>query len=288
MHLGPAIDRLVEAALAEDVGAGDLTSELTVPEEAPGRGRIVAKEKLVLAGARVASRAFELVDPRTALRWNARDGARVSAGQTVAEVSGLARSLLMAERVALNFLQRLSGIATQTAAFVDAVQGTGTRIVDTRKTTPGLRALEKYAVRVSGGHNHRFGLHDGILIKDNHLVSAGGVTSAVRAARDQAPHGLKVEVEVTTLAELEEALAAGADIVLLDNFAEEDWPAAVARAKGRALVEISGGIDLRRARVAASAGADLISVGALTHSVRAVDLSLEFESVAEAVATEGV
>jgi nicotinate-nucleotide pyrophosphorylase (carboxylating) len=143
-------------------------------------------------------------------------------------------------------------------------------------------------VRVSGGHNHRFGLHDGILIKDNHLVSAGGVTSAVRAARDQAPHGLKVEVEVTTLAELEEALAAGADIVLLDNFAEEDWPAAVARAKGRALVEISGGIDLRRARVAASAGADLISVGALTHSVRAVDLSLEFESVAEAVATEGV
>jgi nicotinate-nucleotide pyrophosphorylase (carboxylating) len=275
MLVTPAIDRLLIAALEEDLGPGDVTTRLTVPEQATAEARIIAKEPLVLCGAEIAERVFSLVDRITEVRWLAEDGERVRAGATVAEVSGFARSLLLSERVALNFLQRLSGIATLAATFVRAVRGTTARIVDTRKTTPGMRQLEKYAVRAGGAHNHRTGLYDGVLIKDNHVVAAGGIAAAVRAARAGAPHGLRVEVEVRDMAELDEALRAGAEIVLLDNFPEKDWPRAVRRARGRALVEISGNIDPARARLAARAGANLISVGALTHSARAVDLSME-------------
>jgi nicotinate-nucleotide pyrophosphorylase (carboxylating) len=276
MPLSPALDRLLQEALEEDLGPGDVTTRVTVSAIATAEAEIVAKEALVLAGAGVAARVFHLVDPAVKVRFLVHEGERVAPGTVVAHVEGAARSLLAAERTALNFLQHLSGVATVTAEYVRALQGTGARIADTRKTLPGLRALEKYAVRMGGGTNHRHGLYDGILVKDNHIVAAGGVGAAVRAARAGAPHGLKVEVEVRDLAELEEALGAGADAVLLDNFAEEGWPEAVAKAKGRALVEISGGMDLRRAAAAARAGADLVSVGALTHSVRAVDLSLTF------------
>jgi nicotinate-nucleotide pyrophosphorylase (carboxylating) len=263
-------------ALEEDIGPGDITTRLTVGASATGEAHILAKEKLVLCGSAIATRVFHLVDEATELTWTASDGELIEAGDTVAFAKGLARSLLTAERVALNFLQHLSGIATQTAAFVAIVAGTRARIVDTRKTTPGLRRLEKYAVRVGGGYNHRTGLYDGILIKDNHVAAAGGVGPAVRAAQTAAPHGLRVEVEVSSIAELDEAIEAGAEIVLLDNFPPATWPDAVSRVAGRALVEVSGGIDLVRAREAALAGADLISAGALTHSARAVDLSLEF------------
>ncbi len=271
------LDPLVAAALAEDVGSGDVTTELTVPATAMVRGRIVAKAPLVLAGTFVADRVFALVDPRISLRWRAADGDEVAPGTVVAELAGPARGVLVGERLALNFLQRLSGIATQTRAYVRAVTGTKARVVDTRKTTPGLRTLEKWAVRAGGGGNHRTGLSDGILIKDNHIAAAGGITAAVRAAKEGAPHTLLVEVEVEDLRGLDEALRAGADAVLLDNFAESDWAAAVARVDGRARVEISGNMDVRRARLAALAGADIISVGALTHSVTAADLSLRLD-----------
>lgn len=269
---------LVDLALEEDLGRGDVTSAAVVPAGAQGEGAVVAREPLVVAGLSVAEAVFRRVDPEVRCRRAAADGDRVEAGATVLAVEGAARSLLAAERTALNFLQRLGGIATLARRYVEAVRGTGLRVTDTRKTTPGFRVLEKEAVRAGGAANHRFDLGSGMLVKDNHVALAGGVARAVEAARRAAPHGLKVEVEVDSLAELDEALAAGADVVLLDNFSDPDVEEAMRRIRGRTprpLVEVSGGLTLARLPALARLGVDLASVGALTHSARAVDLSLE-------------
>ncbi len=273
-------EAIVDLALAEDIGGGDVTSRVTVPVESRARGVLIAKATGVVSGLPVAGWVFERVDAAVRSTARAGDGDRVEPGQVLAEVEGAARGLLAAERVALNLLQRLSGVATLTAAYVDAVAGTGARIVDTRKTTPGLRALEKAAVLHGGGRNHRFGLADGVLIKDNHLAAVGGadrVTRAVRQARAHAPHPLRIEVEVTTLAEAGEAVAAGADIILLDNMDPPTMRRAVETIGGRAVVEASGGITLATVRAVAETGVDLISVGALTHSAPVLDISLDFD-----------
>jgi len=279
MELDLALVReAVARFVAEDVGRGDITTHAVVDGDAHGRARIEARSDFVLAGLPVAGLCFDALG-RDRIRWRpeAADGDGVSAGRALARLEGSLQVILTVERTALNLLARLSGVATLTRAFVDAIRGTPARIVDTRKTTPGLRSLEKYAVRVGGGHNHRFGLDDGILIKDNHLRAAGGVPEAVLRARNEAPHGLVVEVEVTDLDELEEALAAGADAILLDNMSPEMVRDAVRRAGGKALLEASGGMTVANVRAYAEAGVDLISVGALTHSARSVDVSLEVE-----------
>lgn len=278
MPLEPALLRdLVRAALREDIGSGDVTTESVVPPQAMGRATMVVKAPGVIAGLEVAAATFRELDGRTVFTARCEDGTEVAPGTSVAEVHGPVRALLTGERVALNFVQRLSGIATQTRAYVQAVAGTSARIVDTRKTTPGLRVLEKYAVRVGGGFNHRFGLYDAVLIKDNHIVAAGGIAAAVQRARAAIPHTMKVEVEAETLEQVEEALAAGADIILLDNMAPPLLRQAVARIGGRTLTEASGGVTLENVAEIAAAGVDLISVGALTHSVKALDVSLELE-----------
>ena len=268
------LEEALRAWLREDLGQGDLTSLLVVPEDIEGEAVILAKEGGVLAGLWVAERVFALADPRTAFAPLVAEGARVAEGTEVARVRGPLRGILAGERLALNLLQRLSGIATLTRAYVEALAGTKAQILDTRKTTPGLRALEKYAVRVGGGRNHRYGLFDGILIKENHVRAAGGVGEAVRRAKARAPHYLKVEVEVRDPAELEEALEAGADLILLDNFPLEALREAVRRVGGRVPLEASGNMTLERAKAAAEAGVDYVSVGALTHSAKALDLSL--------------
>ena len=268
------LEEALRAWLREDLGQGDLTSLLVVPEDIEGEAVILAKEGGVLAGLWVAERVFALADPRTAFAPLVAEGARVAEGTEVARVRGPLRGILAGERLALNLLQRLSGIATLTRAYVEALAGTKAQILDTRKTTPGLRALEKYAVRVGGGRNHRYGLFDGILIKENHVRAAGGVGEAVRRAKARAPHYLKVEGEVRDLAELEEALEAGADLILLDNFPLEALREAVRRVGGRVPLEASGNMTLERAKAAAEAGVDYVSVGALTHSAKALDLSL--------------
>ena len=267
---------LIDRALAEDVGAGDLTTTATVPEDALARARIEQRAAGAVAGLGVAGKVFERVDHR--LRWHPRvvEGAWREGG-LVAEVAGPARAILTGERVALNFLGRLSGIATLTARFVQAVEGTGVRILDTRKTTPGLRALEKEAVVAAGGVSHRFGLDDAILVKENHSALAGGVGEAARRALAAAPRGVKVEVECSTLEELDDALGAGAEHVLLDNMGLEELEQAVARARGRATLEASGGVSLETVRAIAETGVDFISVGALTHSAPALDFSLLLE-----------
>ncbi|MGH3117429.1 MAG: carboxylating nicotinate-nucleotide diphosphorylase [Gaiellales bacterium] len=273
---------LVRAAVArfvrEDVGHGDVTTGAVVPSNAVGTARIEARADFVVAGLEIAASCFEYVGPGT-IRWTPllSDGSSVVAGDVLARLDGSLHTILTGERTALNLLGRLSGVATLTRSFVAAVEGTPARIVDTRKTTPGLRLLEKYAVRVGGGHNHRFGLDDGILIKDNHVRAARGVGEAVARARNAAPHGLVIEVEVTDLSELDEALAAGADAVLLDNMTPEMVREAVTRAGGKALLEASGGVTLENVRAYAEAGVDLISVGALTHSAPTADVSLEVE-----------
>ena len=268
------LEEALRAWLREDLGQGDLTSLLVVPEDLEGEAVILAKEGGVLAGLWVAERVFALADPRTAFTPLVAEGARVAEGTEVARVRGPLRGILAGERLALNLLQRLSGIATLTRAYVEAIAGTKAQILDTRKTTPGLRALEKYAVRVGGGRNHRYGLFDGILLKENHVRAAGGVGEAVRRAKARAPHYLKVEVEVRSLEELEEALEAGADLILLDNFPLEALREAVRRVGGRVPLEASGNMTLERAKAAAEAGVDYVSVGALTHSAKALDLSL--------------
>lgn len=272
--------RIIRLALEEDLGTGDITTLATVPDSLTATGQILAKSAGVLSGITVAAEVFREVDPSTVFTPLARDGDRIERGQVLARVSGTARSLLTAERVALNFLQRLSGVATLTARYVEAVAGTRARIIDTRKTTPGMRLLEKAAVRHGGGHNHRVGLSDGILIKDNHLAAIGGpdpIAAAIAAARERAPHTLRVEVEVTTLDELDRALAAGADAILLDNMDVATLAKAVERTAGRAVLEASGGITLETVRQVAETGVDLISVGALTHSAAALDISLDIE-----------
>lgn len=269
---------IVTRALAEDLGAGDVTTQALFPEGVPAVGTIVAEEHegLVVAGLAVAVEVFRQVDASLACSPNVADGDRIPHGTTVLTVTGDGRSVLKGERVALNFLQRLSGIATLTAKFCGAVKGTRARILDTRKTTPGLRALEKWAVTLGGGHNHRSSLADGILIKDNHLALAGGdIARACRLARERAPHGLKIEVEVRTLDEVRAALDGGTDIILLDNMDVPSIRKAVELIKGRALVEVSGGVSLTTAREVATAGPDFISVGALTHSAPAANLSMD-------------
>jgi len=278
--VNPAIASLIDLALVEDLGRGDVTSDAVFDADATARGAIVAKQRLVVARLDVAEAVFARVDPRLAFARAVADGDEVDRGAIVATVSGGARALLGAERTALNFLQRLSGIATLTRAFVRAVEGTRARVVDTRKTAPGFRALDKAAVRAGGGGNHRADLASGVLIKDNHVAACGSVAEAVRRARAGAPHSLRVEVEVSTESALDEALAAGAEIVLLDNVSPAQARVLVERTAGRALVEVSGGVRLDTVRAFAEAGVDLVSVGALTHSAPAADLSLEVEVVA--------
>jgi nicotinate-nucleotide pyrophosphorylase (carboxylating) len=273
----PAVRRLIELALDEDLGRGDVTSNVTVG--ATGRtvtADMVAREPIVAFGVDVAAAVFALVEPAVEIDISAPDGARVERGGLVMTVRGPAHGVLAAERTALNFAQRLSGVATLAKRYADAVAGTKAKVVDTRKTTPGFRALEKAAVAAGGCGNHRFDLGSGILIKDNHIAACGSVRAAVEAAKVHAPHSLRVEVEVTNLGELDEALAAGAEIVLLDNMSPAQVEVAAARAHGRGvLVEVSGGITLATIGDYARAGADLISVGAFTHSAPAVDIGLD-------------
>ncbi len=268
---------VVAQALAEDIGPRDITTETTVPASLRARGVFLAKAAGVLSGLDVAAECFRQLDPACDFQARLAEGDEFAPGTTLAVVTGSARALLTAERTALNFLQRLCGTATLTRAYVDRVAGTKARIVDTRKTTPGLRQLQKTAVRAGGGHNHRFALYDGVLLKDNHLALAGGVAAAVAAARAGAPHTLRVEVEVTTLPQLQEAIAAGADVALLDNMDLATLRQAVQLAAGRILLEASGGVNLDTVSAIAATGVDLISVGALTHSAPAVDISLEIE-----------
>ncbi len=268
-------ERLVDLALEEDLLLGDATSEATIDPAAHGEGRFLVKEDLVLAGAGVAVRVFEKLGAEC--RFDRADGARAARGEIVGSATGPVRALLAAERTALNFLQRLSGVATATRTCVDALAKGGgrTRLLDTRKTTPGWRLLEKAAVRAGGGKNHRLALGDGILIKDNHVAACGGVAEAVRRARERAGALLRVEVEVVDLPGLEEALSAGADLVLLDNMDDATMAAAVRRAAGRVLLEASGNMTLERLPRVAATGVDFVSMGAITHSARAVDISFE-------------
>ena len=269
---------VVEQALAEDLGSGDITTDALFDGPVPARAAVVSEEShdLVIAGLSVALAVFAEVDHGLVCRACCADGDGVPPGTSLLTVEGDGRSILKAERVALNFLQRLTGIATLTAQFCEAVKDTPVRLLDTRKTTPGLRALEKWAVRLGGGHSHRFGLNDGVLIKDNHLALSGGdVAAACRRARERAPHGFRIEVETRTLAEVRAALQGKADIILLDNMSPEMIRDALATIKGRALVEVSGGVTLANIREIASAGPDFISVGALTHSAPAANLSLD-------------
>ena len=276
MHLDlETVERVVDAALAEDVGSGDITTQATVPPDAAARARITQKAPGVVFGLDAAEYAFRALDPLVRFERRAREG-QWREGGPVLEIEGLARALLTAERTALNLLQRLSGVATLTARYVRAVEGTGTRILDTRKTTPGLRALEKAAVAAGGGVNHRFGLFDAVLIKENHAAMAGGVGAAVRAAREVAPDVL-IEVEARDLQEVREAAEAGAPRILLDNMGPDQLREAVALVGGRAELEGSGGVSLDTVRALADAGLDFVSVGALTHSAPALDLSLILE-----------
>ena len=272
------VDRAIAFALEEDLASGDLTTELCIPGDATALAHAVARAPLVACGGPVLARVFGRIDPNVVVVTHVAEGARVEAGRRLWTVRGRARAILMGERVALNFVQRMCAVATRAREYVDALPaGSATRITDTRKTTPGLRALERYAVRVGGAHNHRDNLGSAVLIKDNHLKACGGVRRAIERARAGAPHTTKIECEVETLDQLEEALAGGADIVLLDNMPTALVVAAVQRARGRALVEASGGIVLERVAELARAGVDAISVGALTHSVAAADVALDFE-----------
>ncbi len=275
--LSLVIDDIVRRALAEDLSSGDLTTEACIDKRATAVAYGAARKPIVACGVEVARRTFELVDAALGFEELARDGDDVESGAPIFCVKGSARSILMAERTALNFIQRMSGIATTTRTYVNAIpSGCSTHIIDTRKTTPGLRALERFAVRTGGGHNHRNDLGSAVLIKDNHIAACGGIRQAITRARARAPHTSKIECEVDSLAQLDEALEAGADIVLLDNMDTETTKAAVARAKGRAQLEASGGITLERVTELALAGVDLISVGALTHSTIAADIGLDF------------
>jgi nicotinate-nucleotide pyrophosphorylase (carboxylating) len=270
-------DRLIDLALAEDLPAGDVTSNCIVPEGAVSKAVFMAKEEGVLAGLDVAGRVFARIDDRVRFEPIGEDGRAVVFGDVIGRVEGPALALLKAERTALNFLQRLSGIATATGAYVRAVSGTKTRILDTRKTTPGWRALEKYAVRMGGGVNHRMSLSDMILVKDNHIALAGSVDEALRRVRSRAPAGLTVEVEVRSLDDARRAVEGGATMLMLDNMAPDEMREVVAWVAGRVPVEASGRMSLDRVGAVARLGVDYISVGALTHSFRSLDISLEFE-----------
>ncbi|MNK68558.1 putative nicotinate-nucleotide pyrophosphorylase [carboxylating] [compost metagenome] len=272
------LDPILEHALREDWAWGDLTSTLIVPPDAQGRAEFLFKQDGVAAGLPVVARIFELVDPELTFTLKAQDGDRLAKGTIAAEATGSARSLLMAERVALNLLQRMSATATLARTYADALEGTRTQLLDTRKTTPGLRLLEKYAVRVGGGRNHRYGLADAIMIKDNHIEIAGSIAEAVRRARAGAPMTTRIEVETESLDMVHKALAAGADIIMLDNMTPETMREAVTLIDGKALTEASGGITLATIRRVAETGVDFISVGALTHSAGSLDISLDLHT----------
>ncbi|MEM9071877.1 MAG: carboxylating nicotinate-nucleotide diphosphorylase [Myxococcota bacterium] len=271
------LERIVRMALEEDIARGDITTQSTVPAEVQGEASFRARESLVLSGLDVIDTVYRIVDASLTLERVAADGDRLEKGGVAAVVRGSARSILLGERVALNFAQRMSGTATLARSYVDAIpEGSGCRIADTRKTTPGLRALERYAVRCGGAHNHREDLSSAVLIKDNHIAAAGGVTAAIKAAQAWAPHTCRVECEVDTFAQLEQALDAGADVIMLDNFDNDEVKRAVEFVAGRAILEASGNITLERIAALAKAGVDVISSGALTHSARAVDLGLDW------------
>jgi nicotinate-nucleotide pyrophosphorylase (carboxylating) len=270
------LDDIIKQALEEDIGNGDITTLSTVDEDKQTEGFFIAKEEGVICGLPVLKRVFEIIDPAIKIEYNITEGNSVKKGDKIARISGSAQNILTGERVALNFLQRLSGIATQTHNAVQQVSGTKAKITDTRKTTPCLRGIEKYAVRIGGGSNHRFNLADGILIKDNHISAAGGIGQAITKTRKAASHMLKIEVEVETFSQIEEALLSGADIIMLDNMSIEDMTKAVGMIDGKALVEASGNMGDRDLRKVAQTGVDIISIGAITHSVRAMDISLRF------------
>lgn len=275
MSTGPdreQVRREVAAALAEDIGSGDLTAEL-IPAARQARAQIICREAAVLCGRPWLDEVFRQLDPAIDIRWQQDDGDVLTAGSPACTLSGSARALLTGERTALNFLQFLSGTATRTRQYVEAVRGSGATILDTRKTVPGLRLAQKYAVRCGGGSNHRLGLHDAILIKENHILAAGGIASAVTAARR---HDVPIEVEVESLAQLDEAIAAGAERILLDNFDTDLMQQAVARAGGRVQLEASGGVEIADVTAIAATGVDFISVGGLTKHVRAIDFSMLF------------
>jgi nicotinate-nucleotide pyrophosphorylase (carboxylating) len=271
------IDRIIENALLEDIHTGDITTLAVVPNKRHAKARLVAKEPLILAGILVAERVFKILDQNVLFAQKNSDGDAIPKGAVIAEMEGDAAMLLQGERVALNLLQRMCGTATLTSKYVEAVSGTKARIVDTRKTTPGLRVLEKYAVRVGGGINHRTGLYDGVLIKENHIAAAGGITQAINSARAYIPHTLKIEIETETISQVEEALTAGADIIMLDNMELDTMRRAVSIVSGRVQLEASGGVSLETVRAIADTGVDIISVGALTHSARAMDISMLLE-----------
>ncbi len=275
------IDRVVELCLAEDLSSGDVTTRTVVPPDALARGVFSAREPMVLAGLAVAARVFARLDPRVSFAALLVDGANLAKGDVVATIEGPAHAVLTGERSALNLLQRMSGVATLTRRFVDALpEGCGARIADTRKTNPGMRAFDRYAVRAGGGHNHRNDLSSAVLIKDNHIAVCGGVRAAIERARARAPHTMRIECEVQSLAQLDEALAAGVDVLMLDNFTDAQTVEALDRLLSvgrRPIVEVSGGITLERAPVLGALGVDVLSVGALTHGARAVDIGLDLE-----------
>jgi len=271
------IDEIIINALKEDIGAGDITTNATIPEDKTAFGRFIAKEDGIICGLDVCERVFKILDATIEFKANKKDGEAVKTGDIIATVSGNARNLLTGERTAINLLQRMSGIATQTAKAVAQVKGTNAKIADTRKTTPSLRVLEKYAVKTGGGTNHRFNLADGILIKDNHITAAGGIINAVEKARTNAPHTLKIEVECETMKDVEDAIKVKADIIMLDNMSNEDMKKAVGFINGRAVTEASGNMGDKDLKAVAEIGVDIISIGALTHSVRSLDISLKFD-----------
>lgn len=272
----PQVDSIISLAMNEDIGTGDITTLSTIPADKNAFGRFIAKEDMIICGIDLAKYVFSKVDTSIEFTANFKDGDKVVKGDIIATVSGNAQNVLTGERTALNFMQRLTGIATRTASAVAEIEGTNAKIADTRKTTPGMRVLEKYAVRTGGGTNHRFNLADGVLIKDNHIAVSGGITAAIKNARNTIPHTLKIEVEVETIEQLNEALEAGADIIMLDNMTNEMMSECVKITNGRAILEASGNMGEKSLREVAATGVDIISIGALTHSVKAADISLKF------------
>jgi len=269
------VDKIIEQALLEDIGTGDITTESIIPSDLKAKGIIKTSEEGIVAGLDIACLVFRKLDSDISFQEKIKDGIKVAQGKVLAEITGPARTILKGERVALNFLQRMSGIATITSKFCQEVKDFPVRIVDTRKTTPGLRILEKYAVRMGRGYNHRFGLYDTVLIKDNHIALAGGIKSAVNSIRKQISHTVKIEVEVENLSQFQEALEMKVDILMLDNMNLDTMIEAVKMVKGKALIEASGGVTLKNVREIAQTGVDLISIGALTHSVKSLDISME-------------
>jgi nicotinate-nucleotide pyrophosphorylase (carboxylating) len=271
----PNVQSLIQTALNEDIGSGDITTDNLIPSDLEGSGTIIAKEKMVLAGIDVARQVFHELDPEIVFQPLATDGATIETRQTIANLRGRLASLLKAERTALNFLQRLSGIATHVRSYVRLAGNTATQIVDTRKTTPGWRVLEKYAVRVGGAQNHRMGLYDGVLIKDNHIAAFGGIKPAIEHIRKHVSHLIKIEVEVTNMDEVKEAVEAGADIIMLDNMNVEQARSAIKFINKKVVVEVSGGIQKKNLKEMIDTGVDIISIGALTHGARSVDISMK-------------